>query len=69
MKLTAIEKETIFLWNEAENEIAIMSYDKEIIAKLKIIAKQNPQICKLKKMDCGGIATSIKKENIEINFK
>jgi len=36
---------------------------------MKIIAKQNPQICKLKKMDCGGIATSIKKENIEINFK
>jgi len=33
MKLTAIEKETIFLWNEAENEIAIMSYDKEIIAR------------------------------------
>ena len=68
MKLTAIEKETVILWNEAENEVAIMTYDKTIITALKILVKENPSI-KLKKMDCGGISTSLHKDDFEITFR
>lgn len=68
MKLTAIEKETVILWNEAENEVAIMTYDKTIITALKLLSKENPSI-KLKKLDCGGISTTLHKDNFEISFK
>lgn len=67
MRLTAEEKETIFLWNEAENEVAVMTYDKEIITALKIFAKDNKEV-KLKKHDGGGISTTIRKQDIEIKF-
>ena len=68
MKLTAIEKETVILWNEAENEVAIMTYDKTIITALRILAKENPAV-KLKKLDCGGISTTLQKGDFEITFK
>jgi len=67
MRLTAVEKETIFLWNEAENEVAVMTYDKAIITALKIFAKENKEV-KLKKLDGGGISTTIRKLDIEIKF-
>ena len=69
MKLTAIEKETIILYNEAEDEVAIMTYDKQLIANLKVFAKETSAECKLKKHDCGGISTTIKKKYLEILFK
>ena len=68
MKLTAIEKETVILWNEAENEVAIMTYDKTIITALKLLSKENPSI-KLKKLDCGGISTTLHKDDFEITFR
>lgn len=69
MKLTSIEKETIILYNEAEDTVAIMSYDRQLIASIKAFAKENPAECKLKKHNCNGISTTIKKQHIEITFK
>ena len=69
MKLTAMEKETIILYNEAEDTVAIMSYDRQLIASIKAFAKENPAECKLKKHECCGISTTIKKKYLEVLIK
>ena len=69
MKLTSIEKETIILYNEAEDTVAIMTYDKQLIATLKEFSKENPDVCKLKKHECCGISTTIKKKYLEVLIK
>ena len=46
MRLTAVEKETIILYNEAEDTVAIMTYDKRLITSLKAFSKENHDECK-----------------------
>jgi len=68
MRLTPEEKETIILWDETENDVTIMTYDKVCINAIKEYAKTNPA-CKLKKHTQGGISTTVRKQDIEIKFK
>lgn len=45
--LSAYEKETIILFNNAEQEATVQSYDSRIIRLLKRAVKENPELVKV----------------------
>ena len=63
---TQIEKETIILFNEAENEAEIYTYNQKLISMLK----KRPEIANLKRKDNTGAYTFIiPKSYLKINLK
>jgi len=58
-KPSLIERETIILFNEAESEAEIYTYNQKLISKLK----KHPEIAKLKRSDDTGAYTFILPKN------
>lgn len=58
-KPSLIERETIILFNEAESDAEIYTYNQKLISKLK----KHPEIAKLKRSDDTGAYTFILPKN------
>lgn len=56
MELTAVEKETIINYNEAEQTAAVYTHNKSMIRKLNELTRTKPEACKLITTSRGGQA-------------
>ena len=69
MNLTKLEKESIVLFNEQEDEAEIYTYSKKLIKKLSVVAERNPQQYKLVGTDSdGGVCYRFSKKLLSIRF-
>ncbi len=68
--MNSIEKETIVLFNEKENEAQIYTYNKKLKNKLKIANEKYPDIYKINLSSCeDSITCVLPKERLSINIK
>lgn len=69
MRLTKAERETIVLFNEAENTASIYTHNTALKKRLADFAKKYPVLCRLEKMnDEGGVTYVIDKSRMSIRF-
>ena len=69
MNLTRLEKETILLFNEQEDEAELYTYSKKLIRKLSFVAERNPQLYKLISTDSdGGVCYRFSKKLLSRRF-
>ena len=57
MKLSNLEKETIILWNEAEREAEVYTYNPALQQQLRGLCSQYPEQVRLTKDGCHGSIT------------
>ena len=70
MKLTKYEKETIVLFNEADEEAHIQTYNAGLRKRLEAFSKKHPELCRLdKRMEQGGVSYLIDKSRLSIRFQ
>lgn len=69
MNLTKLEKETILLFNEQEDEAELYTYSKKLTRKLSLAAERNPQLYKLISTDSdGGVCYRFSKKPLSVRF-
>ena len=56
MKLSLIEQETIFNFNEGEKTAGIYTFNRSLLKKLEALAKKYPDKVKLERTSWGGLA-------------
>lgn len=68
-KLTKYEKETIVLFNEAEDTASIYTYNAGLKKRLAAFSKKYPDLCRLEKSnDLGGATYLMDKSRLSIRF-
>ena len=69
MKLSLIEQETIFNFNEGEKTAGIYTFNRSLLKKLAALAEKYPEDVKLERTSWGGLAADyiIPKSWIKIN--
>ncbi|MCI8403354.1 MAG: molecular chaperone [Clostridia bacterium] len=68
-KLTKYEKETIVLFNEAENTANVYTYNTALKNRLAKFSKENPSCAKLiTEYPCGAVAYEVDKKRLSIRF-
>ena len=56
MTLTTIEKATIILFNEGEQEASIYTYNANLRTQLALCIKKHPELCRMERsFDQGGV--------------
>ena len=69
MKLTKYEKETIILFNEAEDTASIYTYNAGLKKRLAAFSRKYPGLRKIKKSnDLGGVTYLMDKSRLSIRF-
>ena len=68
MKITKIEKETIILFNEAEEKAIIYTYNTGLKKRLAAFSKKYPHLCHLEREEQGGVTYSIDKTRVSIRL-
>ena len=69
MKLTMYEKETIILFNEAEDTASIYTYNAGLKKRLAAFSRKYPDLCRLEKSsDLGGVTYVMDKSRLSIRF-
>ena len=69
MKLTKYEKETIILFNEAEDTASIYTYNAGLKKRLAAFSRKYPDLCRLEKSsDLGGVTYVMDKSRLSIRF-
>ena len=69
MTLTKIEKETIILFNEGEQEASIYTYNASLRKRLALFSKQHPELCRMKhSFDQGGVSYVLDKSRLSIRL-
>lgn len=69
MKLTKYEKETIILFNEAEDTASVYTYNAELKKRLAEFSRKCPDLCSLEKSnDLGGVTYLMDKSRLSIRF-
>lgn len=69
MRLTKYEKETVILFNEAENTASIYTYNTELKKRLANFAGKYPALCRAEKCNEEGGATYVmEKSRMSIRF-
>lgn len=67
IKLTTLERETIYTYNEAEQSAQCFTYNKKLINQLTQLSEQRPEECLLLSDNgCGGLTYSIPKKWVKI---
>lgn len=67
MKLSPEEKETIILYNEAEDTANVYTHDRKLIERLKVLQKKNPTVIIPDKKHSGGsISYTVPKKLVTI---
>lgn len=70
MKLTKYEKETIILFNEAEEEASIYTHNAGLKKRLAAFSSKYPELCQLERSTAGGDVTyRIAKSRFSIRFQ
>ena len=68
MKITKIEKETIILFNEAEEKASIYTFNTGLKKRLAAFSKKYPHLCNLEKEEQGGATYLIDKTRVSIRL-
>ena len=69
-KLTKYEKETIILFNEADDEASIYTYNAGLRKRLANFSKKHPDLCRLEKScDQGGGSYVLDKSRLSIRLQ
>jgi len=69
-KLTKYEKETIILFNEADDEASIYTYNAGLRKRLAEFSKKHPDLCRLEKScDQGGVSYVLDKSRLSIRLQ
>lgn len=68
MKITKIEKETIILFNEAEEKANIYTYNTGLKKRLVAFNKKYPHLCRLEKEEQGSATYLIDKTRVSIRL-
>ena len=69
-KLTPAEKETIFLWSEADDIVQITTYNRSLIKRLRDAHERSPELYHLKGPDCyGGFDAGMPRELLQITLR
>ena len=69
-KLTKYEKETIILFNEADDEASIYTYTAGLRKRLANFSKKHPDLCRLEKScDQGGVSYVLDKSRLSIRLQ
>ena len=69
MRLTKYEKETVILFNEAENTASIYTYNTELKKRLTTFAGIYPALCRLEKCNGeGGVTYVMEKSRLSIRL-
>ena len=70
MKLTKYEKETIVLFNEADEEAHIQTYNAGLRKRLESFSKKHPELCRHDlPNEQGGVSYLIDKSRLSIRFQ
>ena len=70
MKLTKYEKETIILFNEAEDTSSIYTYNTGLKKRLAAFSRKYPDLCHLEKSsDLGGVTYLMDKSRLSIRLQ
>ena len=70
MKLSKYEKETIILFNEAEQQASIYTYNTSLKKRLREFVRKYPELCKLEKTnEAGGCTYVIDKSRLSIRLQ
>ena len=70
MKLTKYEKETIILFNEAEDTASIYTYNAGLRKRLETFSKKHPDLCQLDKTyGQGGVSYMLDKSRLSIRLQ
>ena len=69
MKLTKYEKETIILFNEAEDHVDVFTYNVSLKRRLANFSRKYPELCKRKAVNKeGGVTYLIDKGRLSIHL-
>ena len=69
-RLTPAEKETIFLWSEADDVVQITTYNRPLIKRLRDAHEKSPELYRLRGPDCyGGFDAEMPRELLQITFR
>ena len=69
-RLTPAEKETIFLWSEADDVVQITTYNRPLIKRLRDAHERSPELYQLKGPDCyGGFDAEMPRELLQITLR
>ena len=69
-KLTKYEKETIILFNAADDEASIYTYNAGLRKRLANFSKKHPDLCRLEKScDQGGVSYVLDKSRLSIRLQ
>ena len=69
MTLTKIEKETIILFNEGEQEASIYTYNASLRKRLALFSKQHPELCRMERsFDQGGVSYVLDKSRLSVRL-
>ena len=69
-KLTPAEKETIFLWSEADDIVQITTYNRPLIKRLRDAHERSLELYQLKGPDCyGGFDAEMPRELLQITLR
>ncbi len=69
-KLTPIEQETIYLYNEGEDTAVLDTFDKGIIKKLRRAAEKYPDVYSVSEPDkYGGVTARFPKNAVTLKFQ
>ncbi len=67
--LTNLEKETIILWNEAEDTIRVDTFNQKLINRLRKAAEKNPDAFSVSEPDkFGGVSATFPKKLFSYRF-
>ena len=70
MKLKKCEKETIILFNEAEDSASIYTFNAGLRKRLAAFAKKYPSLCRLEQaFDQGGVTYVVDKARLSIRLQ
>lgn len=69
MKLTKYEKETIILFDEAENQVDVFTYNVSLKRRLANFSRKYPELCRRKAVNKkGGVTYLIDKGRLSIHL-
>ena len=69
MTLTKIEKETIILFNEGEQDASIYTFNASLRKRLALFSKQHPELCRMERsFDQGGVSYVLDKSRLSIRL-
>lgn len=68
-RLTKIEKETIILFNEGEEEASVYTYNTGLKKRLADFSRKYPELCRLERPEyLGGVSYRIDKSRLSIRL-